>query len=579
MFQRLGNAYEVYHPTPETFPDLYLRPLIAAPDDGPNVHMLRVSEGVGDWAAIPEGQQNDFSSTDSQVYFVPDAALVVDKTGAWKANSGIGINRGRIAEQSNFATNLSFDEPWNDQYEPDPATSGHLQHSKDHELIGRPIAGARGMARHDDGGLVLYEKGYVGTVGTKTSFSPWSGTELPANKKVTNIAVTSWNEFALVTCHDETTGKGELCVIALWGGNQGVPGWLKIYHGWQQSHPGAPDIGQYTGMKILGYVDLGIAYPTAVSCATERRQGRVEEPSGNAGALGQYDLNDQASRDIFANGNNKDVFARWGMAVVVSKTENKAVYVDLTALFVGYREYYTTTQELYDLTKPAHPDLEWWKWFPYGPGSEASWPYAFSHKPEWTPTVSAIVSVPSPTSVLVSEQGGGQLAVGTEGGMIYFWKGIPSVGTAPVSDGSMQVGPNITSLAYNKYKGAIRSTKFLAVSRGDRAVYFISNMGPGAKVDVTIRDARMKDPVHVTMVDTHGIEVELILVSDFLGKQVLAYRTSVLEYATQNAKTFGTGPNSKADQEAGNPPSTEPECTGVKAIPGRPFQTDNSNVN
>src|SRR5205085_9784352 len=74
---------------------------------------------------------------------------------------------------------------------------------------------------------------------------------------------------------------------------------------------------------------------------------------------------------------------------------------------------------------------------------------------------------------------------------------------------AVQVGKNPCFLAYQK--GAWDT--FIAVSRGDREISWVHNTDKGASVVRKLRDARLIDPVHVEVADTHGIEAAIITVA------------------------------------------------------------------
>lgn len=593
---RIGKSYADYDHTGEApIPDIYLRPLLDTP---PGDHMSKQSVGISNWREIPAGEQNDFSSGQGQVLYVANKALVIDKSGTgWKPNEGNGVARVTVVEETNDAVCLAPMPPYNDPFI-DHDTGGHYQFSRDHEGIGRPVKAARGMGGWQNCGFVAYENGNIGTDGTHTAFSPWAGIELALGKKFAGgLAVTSKGEFTLATCIDVATGKGQLAFIINWGGNQNVPNFSPIYHGWQQPHPGAPSIGQFTGQKVLGYIDLPFNNPGAVSAvAAKNSKDRVEDTLGNAGLLGNYDLNDPVARESFSTGHNLDYFSRWGIAVVISRTENKACYVDLTAYFAYLRTMYTTTQELYDQTKPINPTASWWEWYypkdqhqAEAPGFETSFPPTFTGRPDLAPVVTATIDVPNPTAVLLTEGGTGELAIGSEDGTIRFWKGGPqyAVGDAqrdPQANGSIKVGRNVCSLSVGKSIGG-----FLYVARGDREVGVVSGWGPGAQVTLRLRDQRMQDPVAVEPVETHGIETPMFTVVDFNGQQVLTYRIGPIKFATQTGAVYGTGPTAADDKvaadaavAAGNtpiPPHTEPECGGTLTVDGRAHDLSTTNVN
>ncbi len=427
------------------------------------------------------------------------------------------------------------------------------------------------MARWSNAGLVLFAGAngggaYIATGGTVTAFSPWSGWALPANKVALSIAVTSQNEFALVGVYDKDTGKGQVAVLALWGGDQGGTG--LIWHGWQQPYPGAPNIAQYTGMKLLGFVDLPIKYPTAISAVGSWTQNRVNGADGNATGLGAFDLSKQSDRDLFNTGNNADYFSRWGEAVIISKYENKAVHLDLTALFATVRAAYTTTQAAFDAARPQHPDLAWWQHWNYqGPDADSSWPQTFTGRPAWTPVVDASVSLTRPTAVLMSEHGDAAVAVATEDGKIHFFSRKLAAETATLS-----VGRNPTCLAYNKFADGVRNGGFVSVSRGDCQVDFVTTWGPTATVAKVLRDSRMIDPVYAETADTHGIDTAIITICDFTGKKLLNYRFAPVIWATQGGGVTPIGP-------ATSTTAPDFECGGALDLHGQPIAISATNVN
>ena len=81
---------------------------------------------------------------------------------------------------------------------------------------------------------------------------------------------------------------------------------------------------------------------------------------GNAGLLREYDLAKQADRDVFLKGSNAGYCSTAGFAVVVSKYENKAAFVDLQPLFQRVREMYFTTEANYQKTRDSGPEPKQW---------------------------------------------------------------------------------------------------------------------------------------------------------------------------------------------------------------------------
>lgn len=543
-------------------PGIYLRPVVATPAGS---YRQWTNEGLGVWSQEP----GDFSSSQAQVVYEPDGMLAVDKTVEpwWVQNIGV-----LLAEVENMSNGSFSGAPLLYQ-DPDPAAAGWVEYNTEqHEQLGRPIGVARGYGRWSNTGFVLFSKGYVGTAGTVTAKSPWSGILLPANKVPSAICVTSGSELVLVTVVDTDTGKGELAVIAAWGGQdlQAAAGSAPFGHDWAQAHPLLGHPAVVCGMKILGYVDLGIAAPSGVSAIGSPTSSRVaNKTDGNAGSLGEYDLNQQADRDAFnyrKGGVNQWMNSVWGFAVVISKTEHKAVWVSFDEFFAGVYEQYFTTQALYDATKPSNPLGAWWARFGSG---DVEWPYTFAGKPAWTPKVVATVDVPGPTSVLLSENDQVQdnsVAIGCADGVLQFFHQRP-----PVEIGELRLGNDLTCLTYDKFPSqtGTRRGGFIAVSRGDKAIYFIDKWGAGATVTKILKDPRLIDPVHAEVADTHALDGGVLSVCDHEGRQVLNYRYTKLTLTNYANQEFGMGLDGKADFE----------CTGILKIPGKPIAVCGTNVN
>lgn len=522
--KRLGPTYAELHPTPEVFPTIWVRPLVPIVL---NVNgRVSFSEGLGKETTAPY----DYASTEGQLIYAPDLP-------------NLAVDRVRTNESAGGVVTVAAQFPWNmGPARPDPDLIWWAQ--RDGRTLAKPVAIARAHLLQANCGLMVFSDGFIATVNTVTGHATFAGIQLPADKIPLSICLTSQNEFALIGVHDKTTGKGQLCVVSLYGaGTEANPQWT-FYHDWAFKHPGLMNAGVWDGAKILGYVDLGITFPTAVSAVGEANlaKDRIEGADGNAGVLRDYDLNTQAGRDKFLE-KNGDWISRWGQAVAISKPEGKAVFVDFTPLFKAMRAAYFSTQAEYDETKSA------------------GWPYTFTERPIWTPQVIATVAVAKPSAVLVSESGTGEAAVASESGTVTFYT------RAGAADGSVTVGQNPTCLNYVKYHGGIRTGGFLAVCRGDRSVVWVNKSGAGATVTRTLRDVRLLDPVFAESQDTHGIEMDQIAVCDFAGKKLETYRASDLYFGTQGGAVI---PVKDGAQFEGNPSF---------AVPGQPFTISTSNVN
>lgn len=530
--RRLGPDYAFYHKDgrKEEFPEVWMAP--TKKEAGGRPYQVG-----GPWAK----EAGDFSSTQGQVL--------------WAAEKGFGVDRVTIIEWSNGCFSEKPEPPWWGGFRPEPASEKWRAAAGGDP--GAPIAMARGMASWANGGVIVFSSGLVGTAGTCTGQGTGPTLRLPPGKVPTAVSVTNKNEFALVTVCDIEARKGQVAVLALESSGRES----RFAHEWPDAYPCLPNVAVFTGFKLLGYVDLPeMEFPTGVSAVGNHEGGRVNGPDGHAGALRTYDLSRPEHRDVFLKGSNAEYASTAGFAVVVSKHENKAAFIDLQPLFQRAREMYFTTEENFRKTR----DL--------GPGPR-QWPYTFEGEPGWRPPVVKVVDVPQPTAVIASLSGGEKARAfiasldGTVG--LYAVGGLateaPAAPDAVTRVGQVQVGRNPTCLAYQKYA---RDT-VLAVSRGDREIAWIRCAGDAAEVIRRLRDARLTDPVCAEVADTHGIETPLLTVADFHGRKILNYRFGVLVFATQGGARFGMGPDGK-----------DPfECGGALEFPGSPFAVSATNVN
>lgn len=539
MSRRFGPDYASYHggtSRAADFPDVYLAP--SKQDPGGRRYQIG-----GPWTK----KGGDFSSTQGQVLYVPDDA------------GGFPVDRVTITEWSNGTWSERPEAPWHGGFRPEPASKKWLA-AGEGKSLGLPIAIARGYGAWCNCGVAVFSCGLVGTAGTVTARGLEPTLQLPPNKLPTAVSVTNKSEFALVTVVDTETHKGQLAVIAM-----GVDGKTTHFvHEWQFAAWGMPSVGLFTDMKLLGYVDLpGMEFPTGVCAVGNHEGGRMNGRDGNAGLLREYDLAKQADRDVFFKGTNKQWGSSAGFAVVVSKYENKAAFVDLQPLFERVREMYFTSEENFQKTRNAGHDPK-------------QWPMTFDADPTWKPQVVTMIDVPTPTAALATLSGGEKaraFIASLDGKVgIYSVSGLATEAAAKPADvakaGEVQVGRNPTRLTYQK---GSRDT-ILACCRGDREIDWIKFAGKGIATPTVIRklqDARLVDPVDVEVSDTHGVEAALLTAVDFAGKQILNYRYSEVRFATQGGARFGMGADGKS----------EFECGGILEMPGHPYSVSASNVN
>ncbi len=535
MDWRFGPDYAAYHKDApaEKFPEVWMVP--QKQDAGGRPYQIG-----GPWTKAA----GDFSSTQGQILYVPDAGF-------------FPVDRVTIIEWSNGCFTEAPLAPWHGGFRPEPASTKWKEAMPDGE-VGTPIAMARGMGYWANNGLAVFSSGLVAAAGTVTARGLEPTFRFPPNKLPTAISITNKSEFALVTVCDTETHKGQVAVLALQvGGKQ-----TRFVHEWQDEHAWSlPSVGLFANIKLLGYVDLpGMEFPTGVCAVGNDANNRMNGRDGNAGILREYDLAKQADRDVFFKGPNANYGSTAGFAVVVGKYENKAAFIDLQPLIQTVREMYFTTEENYQKTRDSGLEPK-------------QWPHAFEVNPSWKPSVVKVIDVPRPTAVIASLAGGAKARafIASEDGKvgIYTVGGLATKAPAATEEivrvSEVQMGRNPTCLAYQKYS----RDQIIAVSRGDREIAWIRYGEKDGEVIRRLKDSRLIDPVFVEVSDTHGISTSLLTVADFKGRKILNYRYGQLVFATQGGAKFGMGPDGKDDFE----------CGGALEFPGAPFGVSATNVN
>lgn len=429
---------------------------------------------------------------------------------------------------------------------------------------------ARGYGLTQNEALVVYRDGLLGIAGTQTSRRstdrPFPGVLFPENKIPTGVAITTQNEFALVTIWDTDTLQGQLAVVALEGK------YLPVH---TLPYMGLINQGSWSDFKLLGYIDLPMAAPSSVSAASN---GFWNGPSQTSGKnLGALNPTTDANRQMLYT---SSLVATGGYAIVASKQEGKVAIVDLAPLFDYMRTSWLSSAASFKATKAAR-----------GPGN-SQFPQTFSVKPAIKPTVVWQGDFNKPTAVLAGQiinrwsKDRFKAYVATEGGMIHIMDTSPLMARAASyvkgtlgEIGSFFVGRNPVSMCFvrrdaknlplipaNSNSGipdCFNSLVWVAC-RGEQAVKGFHTFDGKGQVHMTIRDSRMGDPVAVST----AVRGPILTVADFSGKKILSFRIGDI-YDARNKVNYGSGPTGK----------DKFEFAGELALPGTPFLVGSANTN
>ncbi|MGD0094447.1 MAG: hypothetical protein ABSE73_31450, partial [Planctomycetota bacterium] len=549
LHRKLGPDYEHYHKKDKK-PDEF--PAIWEPDDKTSKVGRNGKGFVYQVGGPPTEAPGDYSSTQGQVFYFPDKP------------ADPGVDRFDVLGMGHNCFTEKPAPPWWGGWHPEPGVATPAWKQAAGGNLGAPLAIARSSACWSNSAVMVFSSGLVGCAGTCTSQSSNPFFAFPKSKIPTAVAVTNKNEFALVTVWDVEKLKGEVAVLAL--ESMHTEGLMALYE-WHAQHPGLPSVGGIRNMKLMGYVPLPFATPTGI-CAVGNRGSEWVRINGKNSQVGDVDLAQQAMRDSFYKGENKHIACSAGFAVVISRYENKAAFLDLKPLFQYMREMYFTTEENYKKTRES------------GPGPK-QWPYDFEVDARPKPPVVAVVDVPQPTAVNASLFGGKEARayVATLDGRlgIYQVGGLATEEPANPADvrctSLVQVGRNPACIAYHKNVGwgspdNLRNT-VIVVSRGDREIQWVRFKGDTGEVYKRLRDSRLSDPVHAEMADTHGTESYILTVADFKGRKIINYRFGPVVFHTNGGARFDMGSDGKA----------EFECGGIMEFAGHPYRICTTNVN
>ncbi|SFL96283.1 hypothetical protein [Variovorax sp. OV329] len=439
--------------------------------------------------------------------------------------------------------------------------------------------------------VVAYQDGRLSTaVGSNTSAN-MASVQLAPNKVPTGIAQTNSAEFALVTVWDTVALKGQVAVVALAGlcngctvdkPNLGDVGWGER----NSVNPGLANRGNIGFMKVLGYVDLpeGMRAPTEIAATTGWNPwtGRPMDGAGRMTTEYEMALSNESHRQSFAGaGRNSGSNARGGMAIVVSKSEKRAAFIDLKPLFDYYRRMYFGTRADFDKTTTVGM-------------ADKQWPYAFSQmadsdKPKVVQTIDLGARPTAVKATLWGSRLRGWIAT-EEGALRIFDLGGWGNGSGTGSlkqVGSVAVGANPTSIAY--FRGSANDTgtrineTVMVLSRAERAVRWVDfspSLDSGTVRRAVLTDSRLVDPVMIEDNENHGTEGWVLSLADFGGKAVRNYRYGPVIFWTNQGPGMACQPKAGCGLGPNNlPPAQYPfEYGGDMTLPGRPFFITSANV-
>lgn len=438
----------------------------------------------------------------------------------------------------------------------------------------QPVAMVRGYGMQQNEQVMVYRDGLFAVAGMQTSRSgserPYPGFKFPKHKVPRGIAITTSNEFALVTIWDTERNQGQLAVVALEA--KFLP-----FHTWP--YMGMPNQGSFSDFKLLGYIDLPMKSPEAVAAASN---GLWRGPSSTDNSvLSQIDLSTEGDRALLYNGGWQFVVAKNGYAIVSSLEDNKAVVVDLTPLFSYMRESYLSSLESFHKTLAAR-----------GPGP-AQFPQTFDVNPAIKPVIVWQASVNQPTAVLAGQdvdrwskdrfkayiacREGLVRIIDTSSMMArYTWEirgelkeiGTVTVGRNPVGMAFARHGENGLPLIPLDTTGVQRApdaknNMFYVACRGERSIDAVVTWHGQGQVYRRIKDTRLGDPVAVSV----AVRGNIVTAADFAGKKLVSFRIGTIR-DTRNNKVYPPGD-----------PNYNYEFAGEMPLLGSPFLVNSANLN
>jgi hypothetical protein len=543
---RLGPKFADLHPAPQTKD---ARPTAYEPPHEPSTggYLCPTHELEG---ACTNGNC-DYGSTAGQVLYAPDdeAAPGVDRI------QNYAYEKGTICESIQSGS-------WLGGPRPDPGLTLWTQ------KLGRAVTLPNGFSQTEfwetNAGIMIFPDGLVGATGNQTSGDSKPFFELPHNRVPTAVAMTTYNEFALVTVWNTDTMKGEVAVFAL---RADTPEAFSI------PYFALPNEGGFKAIHLMGYVELpDMATPTAIAVSGDNGN----TPGGHVPGF-EYGSQTDPTKNIMTSAEARNALSREdyerrvpmaGQAIVLSRWENEVTFLDLRPLAQFVRSVYFGPDDAKRQSAAA----------------KDAWPFTFDNAPEAVPLVVTTLSTPAPTVTRIGNQASSndqdlrkplKAWVGNLDGEVRIFDVSAFAEDAPrpiPADGIKQIamvraGRNLTSMTRQG------SATVLVTSRGDRRIDWVGipdDDKKTLKVLRTLQDTRFDDPVVADVSDRGPV----VTVGDFAGKRLRNYRFGATENnGGKPPANYGCGPGgSDATCDAF-------EFGGSFDLPGSPFFVGTTNVN
>lgn len=342
--------------------------------------------------------------------------------------------------------------------------------------LGRPVDMARASGSEINAhSVTVFSSGVLATAGISGA---QGGTclALPEGNVPTAVAVTSNNEFALVTAWNSDQESATLAIVAL--GDQAG----SYSSSWPEQYPGLPNPGHFGVAKLLSVQELPLATPTTISAFTDSSASLTDGRSGDADGPAQE---------------HSEAVATAGYAIIGSQPEHEAAVVDLSPLLSHVSEGYFSD----DVDVGMDDD---------------QWPETFDDDHEQAPIVASELEFDDEVSSLTA--GDDQAAIATRDGTVHLvdMSDLDSLTAA----GSVEVGDNPTCVEWGQ-----QSDELLVTSRGTGSVQWIDD----GEVVRELFDERITDPLcateaaRVDALDYVG-NVPTVLIADFEGRGLHSYR-------------------------------------------------------